>query len=100
MQASPHLLIVDDDNEIRQLLAKFLGDHGYRVSRAADVRSAQKILSGARLDLIILDLMLPGQDGLSLFRSLRAQKDNTPVLMLTARADETDRIVGLERGAA
>jgi two-component system OmpR family response regulator len=99
MQPSPHLLIVDDDREIRQLLAKFLGEHGYRISQAADVKSAHKILSGARLDLIILDLTLPGEDGLSLFRNLRAQKNNTPVMMLTAMADETDRIVGLELGA-
>jgi two-component system OmpR family response regulator len=99
MQASPHLLIVDDDREIRQLLAKFLGEHGYRVSQAADVKSAYKISSSARLDLIILDLMLPGEDGLALFRNLRAEKNNTPVMMLTAMADETDRIVGLELGA-
>jgi two-component system, OmpR family, response regulator len=99
MQPSPHLLIIDDDREIRQLLAKFLGEHGYRISQAADVKSAQKILGNARLDLIILDLMLPGEDGLSLFRNLRAQKNNTPVMMLTAMADETDRIIGLELGA-
>ena len=99
MPPSPHLLVVDDDRDIRQLLARFLGEHGFRVSQAADVKSAQKVVAGARLDLIILDLMLPGEDGLSFFRALRAQKNNIPVLILTAMADETDRIIGLELGA-
>ena len=99
MPPTPHLLVVDDDRSTRQLLAKFLGDHGFRVTQAVDVKTAHKAVAGARLDLIILDLMLPGEDGLSFFRALRARKNNTPVLILTAMAEETDRIVGLELGA-
>lgn len=99
MSASPHLLVIDDDREIRQLLAQFLSQHGYRITQAPDVKTAQKIMATARLDLIILDLMMPGEDGLSLFRRLRAEKNNVPVLMLTAVTDEMDRIIGLELGA-
>jgi two-component system, OmpR family, response regulator len=98
MTQAPHVLIVDDDREIRQLLADFLAKHGYRTDTAGDVRSASKLIEDARFDLIVLDLMLPGEDGLSFCRRLRANSD-LPVIMLTALAEDTDRIVGLEMGA-
>jgi two-component system OmpR family response regulator len=95
---SPHILIVDDDREIRDLLSKFLRKHELRVDIAADGREMRKILENSRIDLVVLDLMLPGEDGLSLCRSLRETK-GVPVIMLTALGEETDRIVGLEMGA-
>ncbi len=95
---TPHLLIVDDDREIRDLLTRFLTRHGYRVTSARDGREMRKALADWRIDLIVLDLMLPGDDGLTLCRELRAQSD-IPVIMLTAMGEETDRIVGLEMGA-
>jgi len=98
METSPHLLIVDDDREIRDLLSRFLAKHGYRVSTAKDAREARRILADARIDLGILDIMMPGEDGLSLCRDLRANSA-LPLIMLTAMGDETDRIVGLEVGA-
>ncbi len=98
MPASPHVLIVDDDPEIRDLLGRYLKKHGYRVDRAADGREMARLLETGRFDLVVLDLMLPGEDGLSLCRRLRASSD-LPVIMLTAMGDETDRIVGLEIGA-
>ncbi|MBL8836278.1 MAG: response regulator [Alphaproteobacteria bacterium] len=98
MERQPHILVVDDDREIRTLLARFLGDHGFRVSEAHDARKAQQVLKSTNVDLVILDLMLPGEDGLSFCRKLRA--DGTmPVVMLTALAGDADRIVGLELGA-
>ncbi len=96
--ASPHILIVDDDREIRDLLAHFLAKHGYRVDVAADGRAMQKALGEWRIDLVVLDLMLPGEDGLVLCRRLRAES-NVPVIMLTAMGEDIDRIVGLEIGA-
>jgi two-component system OmpR family response regulator len=93
-----HLLLVDDDAELRDLLRDYLGQAGYRVSAVADGRQMQRALDAARVDLVILDIMLPGEDGLSLCRRLRAQS-RVPILMLTARGDEIDRIVGLEMGA-
>jgi len=98
METSPHLLIVDDDREIRDLLSRFLGKHGFRVSTAKDAREARRILADARIDLGILDIMMPGEDGLSLCRDLRANS-TLPLIMLTAMGEETDRIVGLEIGA-
>ncbi|MEE8394224.1 MAG: response regulator [Rhodospirillales bacterium] len=98
MEKSPHILIVDDDREIRDLLARFLGDHGLRASCAADGREMRRALNDGAIDLIVLDLMLPGEDGLTLCRDLRAVSD-IPVIMLTAMGEETDRIVGLEMGA-
>lgn len=95
---TPHILIVDDDKEIRQLLSDFLVQHGYRVDTAADGRAMDKLLEVGRFNLIVLDLMLPGEDGLALCRRLRAGS-TLPVIMLTALAEETDRIVGLEMGA-
>jgi two-component system OmpR family response regulator len=98
MEGSPHILIVDDDREIRDLLARFLDKHGLRVTAAADGREMHRVLDGSRIDLIVLDLMLPGEDGLTLCRNLRA-RSAIPIIMLTAMGEETDRIVGLEMGA-
>jgi len=97
-ERQPHVLVVDDDREVRTLLSKFLAQHGFRVSVAADGRQMDKALALGQVDLIVLDVMMPGEDGLAICRRLR--KDNAvPILMLTASAEETDRIVGLEIGA-
>jgi two-component system OmpR family response regulator len=98
MAAQDHILIVDDDAETRSLLQAYLQKQGYRVTAAADGRSLRKALEVGRPDLIVLDLMLPGDDGLELCRDLRS-RSNLPVIMLTARGEDTDRIVGLEMGA-
>ncbi len=100
MDRTPHLLVVDDDREIRSLISQFLTRHGFRVTAARDGAEMARVLESARVDLIVLDLMLPGEDGLSLCRRLRAQPGTpTPIIMLTAMGDEADRIVGLEMGA-
>ena len=96
--ATPHLLIVDDDREIRDLVSRFFVKHGYKIATASDARTMEAILAVSAIDLVILDLMLPGKDGLELCRDLRA-RSSVPILMLTAMGDETDRIVGLEMGA-
>jgi two-component system OmpR family response regulator len=93
-----HLLIVDDDKEICALLSRFLTQHGYRISVVHDGRAMMQTLESARISLVVLDLMLPGENGLSLCRRLRAAS-TTPIIMLTAAGEETDRIVGLEMGA-
>jgi len=98
MNAEDHVFVVDDDREIRSLLSEYLQKNGYRVTPLADGRSMWTALEHAQPDLIVLDLMLPGEDGLTLCRNLRA-KSNVPIVMLTARGEETDRIVGLEMGA-
>jgi len=98
MDAAPHLLIVDDDREIRDLLSRFLRKLGFRVSLAVDGKEMRKALADRAIDLIVLDLMLPGEDGLALCRRLRAES-SVPVIMLTAMGEEIDRIVGLEMGA-
>lgn len=95
---SPHLLVVDDDGEIRGLLERFLTKHGFRVTSARDGREMKRALEDWQIDLIILDLMLPGDDGLTLCRDLRATSQ-LPVIMLTNMGEETDRIIGLEMGA-
>ena len=94
----PHILIVDDDAEIRDLLSRFLVKHDYRVTTARDGREMKKVLSDWQVDLIVLDLMMPGEDGLSLCRKVRAES-NMPVIMLTAMGEDVDRIIGLEIGA-
>ncbi|EWY40232.1 chemotaxis protein CheY [Skermanella stibiiresistens SB22] len=102
MDKQPHLLVVDDDREIRTLISQFLTKHGYRVSSAKDGLEMMKVLETSRIDLIVLDLMMPGEDGLALCRRLRAQPaplGGIPIIMLTAMGEETDRIVGLEMGA-
>jgi two-component system OmpR family response regulator len=93
-----HILVVEDDGEMRTLIAKFLRQNGYRVTGARDGREMWETLGNAPVDLILLDVMLPGQSGLDLTRALRA-KTRVPIIMVTARGDETDRIVGLELGA-
>jgi two-component system OmpR family response regulator len=98
MTEAPKVLIVDDDREIRDLLARFLRKHGLRVETVADGRAMTRTLETGRFDLVVLDLMLPGEDGLSLCRRLRATS-SLPVIMLTAVAEDTDRIIGLELGA-
>jgi len=98
MTKQDHILIVDDDAEIRGLIREYLEKHGYRVAAAANGRELRSAVQTARPDLIVLDLMLPGEDGLELCRELRTDS-NVPIIMLTARGDETDRIVGLEMGA-
>jgi two-component system OmpR family response regulator len=100
MEHIDRILIVDDDREIRELLATYLEKNGLRTSVAANGRQMRSILDDTRIDLIVLDLMLPGEDGLALCRDLRSGKSKAiPILMLTARGDETDRIIGLEMGA-
>ena len=98
MEASPHVLLVDDDREIRDLLARFLDRHGMRVTPARDGREARRAWPIGHYQMVILDLMLPGESGLDLARWLRGVSD-VPILMLTAMGDETDRIIGLELGA-
>ncbi len=98
MTNSPHILVVDDHKEIRDLVRRFLEQHGMRVRVAPDGKLMRQILSEHRIDLVVLDLMLPGEDGLTLCRNLRAES-SIPVVMLTAMGEETDRIVGLEMGA-
>lgn len=99
MTDNAHILVVDDDSEIRDLLGRFLERHGLKVSTAADGAALRAFLARQRPDLIVLDLMMPGEDGLSLTRSLRADGMRLPIIMLTAMGEETDRIVGLEMGA-
>ena len=98
MSAPDHVLIVDDDAEIRTLLSEYLQRNGYRASVAADGKAMWSALERTTPDLIVLDVMMPGDDGLTLCRDLRA-RSSVPVIMLTARGEETDRIVGLEVGA-
>ncbi|MBN3857136.1 response regulator [Paraburkholderia sp. Ac-20340] len=100
MEKIDHILIVDDDRGIRELIADYLEKNGMRVSVAANGREMRAALENGAPDLIVLDLMMPGEDGLVLCRDLRASRFRAvPVLMLTARSEETDRIVGLEMGA-
>lgn len=98
MDTVDHILIVDDDVEICRLLQAYLQQNGFKASVAHDGSKMWQILDLSRIDLLILDVMLPGEDGLTLCRNLRT-KSNIPVIMLTARGDEMDRIVGLEMGA-
>jgi two-component system phosphate regulon response regulator OmpR len=100
MTATPRkLLIVDDDPRLRDLLRRYLSENQFEVSLAPDGPSMQRLMQRDQFDLIILDLMLPGEDGLALLRRLRGLNDRTPVVMLTAKGDEIDRIIGLEVGA-
>jgi two-component system OmpR family response regulator len=100
MERPDHILVVDDDPELRELLTTYLTKNGFKVTAAADGRHMHAALATVPVDLIVLDLMLPGHDGLVLCRDLRATGAKAvPILMLSARSDETDRIVGLEMGA-
>lgn len=94
---APHVLVVDDDRRLRDLLARFLGDHGYRVTTAANAAEADSRLSNLVFDAIVLDIMMPGENGFDFARRFRGTS-NIPILMLTARADSADRINGLELG--
>ncbi len=93
------ILVVDDDLRLRDLLERYLAEQGFAVQAAADAPAMDRLLAKERFDLVILDLMLPGEDGLSICRRLRAGSSELAILMLTARGDEVDRIVGLEMGA-
>ncbi len=98
MSDEPHILVVDDHRDIRDALSKYLARNGYRISQADSAAAARKVLRDASIDLCVVDIMMPGEDGLSLTRDLRSQ-GNMPIILLTAVSEETDRIVGLEMGA-
>ena len=98
MNEAPHLLLVDDERSIREPLAQYLTKQGFRVTQVGEAQSARDRLNAYAIDLVILDIMMPGEDGLSLCRHIRATSE-VPVILLTAKAEETDRIVGLEIGA-
>lgn len=95
---APHVLVVDDDRRLRDLLSRFLGEHGYRVTSAGDALQARRKIEGFAFDCLILDVMMPGENGFDLARFVR-QSSTVPILMLTARADAGDRVRGLEIGA-
>lgn len=98
MDPAPHIAVVDDHRDIRDLVGKYLTRHGYRVSIAENAAALRRLLDRSAFDLIVLDIMMPGEDGLSLCRHVRSTSD-VPIILLTAMVDETDRIVGLELGA-
>jgi len=98
-QLKTRLLVVDDDQKLRELLVRYLGGQGYEVKAVADASAMERQLGRERYDLLVLDLMLPGEDGLSICRRLRAADASIAIIMLTAKGDEIDRIVGLETGA-
>ncbi|MBL8654182.1 MAG: response regulator, partial [Alphaproteobacteria bacterium] len=99
MSEGAHLLVVDDDTRTRDLLRRFLADRGYRVATAADAKEAQAQLDAVEFDLVVLDVMMPGEDGMSFTKRLRDAKRQTPIVLLTARAESADRIAGLSIGA-
>lgn len=98
MDAQAHLLVVDDHREIRDSLNAYLCKHGYRVSTADSAGAARKVLITSAIDLVVLDIMMPGEDGLALCRFLR-ETTGIPIILLTAMTEDTDRVVGLEMGA-
>ena len=93
------LLVVDDDPKLRELLRRYLSENQFEVSVAQDATAMNRLMQRESFDLIVLDLMLPGEDGLSIVRRLRGGNDRTPIVVLTAKGDDVDRIVGLELGA-
>ena len=95
---TPHILVVDDDKRLRELLRKYLTEQGFRVTVATDAADARRKLDGLAFDLLVLDIMMPGESGLELTRALR-EKDGVPILLLTAMGEPEDRIAGLETGA-
>jgi two-component system, OmpR family, response regulator len=97
--SGPHILIVDDEREICEILQNYLANEGYRISVSHDGDAMREVLGQSAVDLVLLDLMLPGEDGFSLARSLRAHDPNIGIIMLTGRGDTVDRIIGLELGA-
>lgn len=98
MTDAPHILVVDDDKRLRDLLARYLAEHGFRVTTAGDAAEAWARLASLAFDLIVLDVMMPGQNGLD-FTSMMRARGQVPILMLTAMGEAEDRIAGLERGA-
>jgi DNA-binding response OmpR family regulator len=98
VQPAPNILVVEDDRETRTLIAKYLRTNACNVTTATDGREMARAMTDHRVDLLILDVMLPGEDGLSLCRKVRAESQ-TPIIMLTARGEDVDRILGLEMGA-
>jgi len=98
MDSVPHIIVVDDHEDIRELVGRYLEQQGYRVSAAENGSALRRLLERGAPDLIVLDIMMPGDDGLTLCREIRAQGE-TPIIFLTARAEETDRVIGLELGA-
>src|SRR5258705_6251550 len=98
-EQKPRVVVVDDDRRLRDLLTRYLTEQGYTVRTVSDATEMNRQLARERYDLMILDLMLPGEDGLSICRRLRGGGENMPIIMLTAKGDDVDRIVGLEVGA-
>jgi len=98
-ETAKKILMVDDDARIRELLQRYLSEQGFSIKTVADAKEMDIVLSTESFDLLVLDLMLPGEDGLSICRRLRGNNVTTPIIMLTARGDEVDRIIGLEMGA-
>jgi len=95
---APHILVIDDDRRIRELIKRYLSENGYRITTAENASEARARLAGLTFDLLVVDVMMPGESGLDLTASLR-RESSVPILMLTARTDTDDRIAGLERGA-
>jgi len=98
-QSPLKVLVVDDDARLRDLLRRYLGDNGFNVYVAENATTMNRLWQRERFDLLVLDLMMPGEDGLSILRRLRGASDTTPIIMLTAKGEDVDRIVGLEMGA-
>jgi two-component system, OmpR family, phosphate regulon response regulator OmpR len=99
MTEAPHVLVIDDDRRLRDLLSTYLGNHGYRVTRAANTVEARKAMGGLAYDALVLDVMMPGENGISFAKNLREQGDATPMLMLSALSESRDRINGLSAGS-
>ena len=99
MQETLKILVVDDDARLRSLLERYLTEHNFQVRVAQDSEQMDRLLTRENFNLLVLDLMLPGEDGLSICKRLRSEGNNLPVIMLTAKGDEVDRIIGLELGA-
>src|ERR1700693_567327 len=97
-EAKPHILLGEDARDLREPLARYMREHGYRATTAPDAAAARKVMKAAAIDLVVLDIMMRGEDGLSLCRSIR-ETSQIPVILLTARGEEVDRIIGLEMGA-
>ncbi len=98
-RSSHKVLVVDDDQRLRDLLRRYLGDNGFNVYVAENAQAMNRIWLRERFDVLVLDLMMPGEDGLSILRRLRGGNDRTPIVMLTAKGEDVDRIIGLEMGA-
>ena len=99
VERTPRILIVDDDPRLRDLLRRYLGENGFNVLVSENGEAMKRLWVREHFDVLILDLMMPGEDGLAILKRLRAEKDMTPVIMLTARGEDVDRILGLELGA-